>query len=410
MSERFARLSEGLVQLRSSPLRTLLTLLGVVFGVGSVVTMVSIGQGAQRQILSAIEAMGATSLHVRGAVPKDQSLADVVNVSVGLSRADAQAIARALGAGEGVAYRAVYAPKVANLPMPATELRVIGVTASLFDTTRLQVESGRKLSVWDERQASPYAVIGRTVADQAFGGDALGKWMRIDYAWLQVVGVLAPRAEPADASGPNDVSYDRSIVVTYPALRELLEPERMYADLDRISVRLGTIEQTLPAKRVADRLLVSLHGGANDFEVVSPEELLQKRKETQAVMTAVLTAIAAISLLVGGIGVMNIMLANVTERVSEIGLRRAVGATRGDVLVQFLLESITICVIGGSLGAVLGLAAALVASYIMGLPVVFAWQALVAAVIISVGVGVASGFIPARRAANLNPIEALRGE
>ncbi|MFT3768894.1 MAG: ABC transporter permease [Minicystis sp.] len=356
--------------------------------------------------------MGATSLHVQSAVSKDQNLADLVNVSVGLSQADARALEKALGVEHAVAARAVYTPKVSNLPLPASELKVIGVTASVFDASRLRLQKGRRISIWDERQASATAVIGSALADRLFAGEAVGKWIRLDYAWFQIVGVLAPQegGGEGESAGESAVSYDKSIVVPYPALRELLEPQRTYGDLDRISIRMGSIEETLPAKRVADRLLGNLHGGASDFEVISPEELLQKRKETQYVMTAVLTAIAAISLLVGGIGVMNIMLANVSERVTEIGVRRAIGATRRDVLFQFLIESITICVIGGAIGAVLGLVAALVATQIMGLPVVFAWQALVLAVVISVVVGVASGLIPAKRAADLNPIEALRGE
>ena len=408
MKEWLVAFSEGLVQLRGSPLRTLLTLLGVVFGVGSVVSMVSIGEGAQRQILASIESMGATSLTVRGALAKDQNLSDVVNVSVGLSNADAWALERALGVEDALAARAVYSPKVSSLRLAASELKVVGVTASVFDTSRLAVKQGRRLSVWDDRQASSHAVLGSALAARVFGsGDAIGKWVRLDYAWFRVVGVLAPRD---DGGAPGEVSYDKSIVIPYSALRETLEPPRTYGDLDLISIRMGTIEATLPAKRVAERLLDDLHGGAKDFEVISPEELLRKRKETQYVMTAVLTAIAAISLLVGGIGVMNIMLANVSERVAEIGVRRAIGATRRDVLVQFLIESTMICVIGGAIGAALGLVAALVATKVMGLPIVFAWQALILAVVISVLVGVLSGLVPAKRAADMNPIEALRGE
>src|SRR5262245_10934535 len=184
----------------------MLTLLRVVFGVGSVVSMVASGERAQRQTLGSIVAMGPTSLHVRSALGKDQNLADLVNVSVGLSQADALALEKALGVQHAVAARAVYAPKVSNLPVPATELRVIGVTASVFDTSRLRMDRGRRLSVWDERQASATAVLGSALAARLFGGDAVGKWIRLDYAWFQVVGVLAPRADGADGEGPSEVS------------------------------------------------------------------------------------------------------------------------------------------------------------------------------------------------------------
>jgi putative ABC transport system permease protein len=403
----FPALADGFVQLRTNPLRTLLTLLGVVFGVGSVVAMVSIGQGAERQILAGIEAMGATSLHVQGTKVDSQGLADVVNVSVGLSRSDATALGKVLGGASQIAYRATYIPKVTGLSVPPSELDVEGVTASAFATLSLDVAKGRPLGTWDEVNASATAVLGAELAERLFPGeDPLGKVLRIDYAWLEVVGVLAPRQK----SGEGEVAWGRAIVVPYPTLRELLEPERTYGDLDQLSVALPTIESTLPGKVVAERLLADLHGGAEDFTVISPEELLRQREEAQRTLTMVLVAIAAISLVVGGIGVMNIMLANVSERVVEIGLRRAVGATRRDVLGQLLLESIMICVTGGAIGTLLGLSGAAVAAWIMGIPQVFAWEALLLALFISIGVGLASGIVPARRAALLEPAVALRGE
>ncbi len=409
MNAGLGALSESFVQLRSSPLRTMLTLLGVVFGVGSVVAMVSIGEGAQRKILASIEAMGATTLHVRASVAKDQSLSDLVNVSVGLAESDARALAKSLGASGAVAWRAAYAPKVTTLTDPPSELKVVGVTASLFDAARLTLAEGRRFGPWDEKEASAHAIVGDELARASFPEGALGRWVRIDYAWFRIVGVLAPRGT-AGAEGDGETNLDRSILVPFASLRELLEPPRAYGDLDGISVELATIEDTRGGKIIADRLLASLHGGATDFAIVSPDEILRQRRETQSVMTAVLTAIAAISLLVGGIGVMNIMLANVSERVVEIGLRRAIGATQKDVLLQFLLEATVICVVGGALGAVLGVLAALGASWVMELPIVLSWQALVLALAISVLVGVVSGFIPARRAAGLDPIAALRGE
>lgn len=403
----FPALADGFVQLRTNPLRTMLTLLGVVFGVGSVVAMVSIGQGAERQILAGIEAMGATSLHVRGTKVDTQGLADVVNVSVGLSRSDAEALGKVLDDASEIAYRAAYTPKVTGLPVPPSELDVEGVTATVFRTLGLEVTRGRPLGNADERSAAATAVLGAELAERLFPGvDPVGRSIRVDYAWLEVVGVLAQR----EKSGEGEVAWDRAILIPYPTLRELFEPERTYGDLDQISVTLPTIEATLPGKVVAERLLASLHGGAEDFTVISPEELLRQREEAQRTLTMVLVAIAAISLVVGGIGVMNIMLANVSERVVEIGLRRAVGATRRDVLSQLLLESTMICVTGGAMGTVLGVSGAAIAAWIMGIPQVFAWEALLLALFISIGVGLASGIVPARRAALLEPAVALRGE
>src|SRR5262249_22288255 len=156
-----------------------------------------------------------------------QNLADLVNVSVGLSLADARALEQGLGVERAVAARAVYGPKVTNLPIAAAEIKVIGATASVFDTSRLRVRKGRRLSAWDERQASAVAVVGSELADRLFGGDAVGKWIRLDYAWFQVVGVLTPR-DDAQGEGQNDLSYDKNVVVPYPTLRELLEPPRTY--------------------------------------------------------------------------------------------------------------------------------------------------------------------------------------
>ena len=411
MVARFPALADGFVQLRTNPLRTLLTLLGVVFGVDSVVTMVSIGQGAEKQILAGIEAMGATSLHVRGKKIDAQSLPDLVNVSVGLSLADARALSRMLKAEGALTYRSVYAPKVTSLSIPASELEVQGVTASVFPTLGLKVAEGRALGTWDENEGCACVVLGANIARQAFPeGDAIGKFLRLDYAWFEVVGVLSPRSAGAGGEGTDAVSWDKAIVMPHQSLRETLEPERTYGDLDQISIRLDSIEATLPGKVVAERVLTDLHGGAEDFEVISPEELLRQREEAQRTLTLVLVAIAAISLVVGGIGVMNIMLANVSERVVEIGLRRAVGATRRDVLGQLLLESTMICVLGGAIGTALGLGGAAVAAWIMAIPPVFAWEALGLALVISIGVGLSSGIVPARRAALLEPATALRGE
>ncbi len=182
----------------------------------------------------------------------------------------------------------------------------------------------------------------------------------------------------------------------------------MHNEIDLVSIRLKSTEATLPAKRLLVSVLRKLHGGVDDYEVVSPEEILQQRKKTQAVFNLVLISIAAISLLVGGIGVMNIMLANIMERYSEIGLRRAIGARRKDIRSQFLIEAVVTCLLGGIVGLLVGLMISVSVAWLGGLPVAFAWGSMVLAFLLSTSVGVAFGLMPAIRAANISPIEALQ--
>jgi putative ABC transport system permease protein len=175
-------------------------------------------------------------------------------------------------------------------------------------------------------------------------------------------------------------------------------------------VEVASLEQTLAAKRTMGPVLRALHGGVEDFEIIAPEEILEKKRSTQAILNVVLTSIAAISLLVGGIGVMNIMLANIMERISEIGLRRAIGASRRDIRNQFLIESVIICVVGGVMGVVLGFGISFGVGWGFHLKVAFAWQAMLVSFALSVGVGLVFGIWPAMRASAISPVEALSHE
>jgi len=415
-------LRRSLVQFRTSPLRTLLTLLGVVFGVAAVVAMVSIGEGAQREILATIERMGATSIHVQAKPLPDSQLGDIVKDSVGLTRADARAIRTTIPGVERVAWRKRHDLGVTDLPVPAQDLDVFGVSPDIFHAHNLHVARGRPLLSPDHERLQRVAVVGGDLAATAFGGlPALGRRIRLDDAYFQVVGVLAVRDaldsttadEPKDAGTGSSFdwqAYDRAILVPHETMLNELAPAPIYGEVDTISVQVPTTEQTLPGKQAVAALLDELHGGRRDFDVIAPEEILRQKQATQAVLNMVLIAIAAISLIVGGIGVMNIMLANIMERVSEIGLRRAVGARRRDIRNQFLLESTIVCVVGGLLGIALGFGISLVVAMSVGLPIAFAWESMVLSFGISLLVGVTFGLWPAVRAANVNPIEALRGE
>ena len=410
----------SLVQFRTSMLRTLLTLLGVVFGVAAVVSMVSIGEGAQQQILATIERMGATSVHIHAKPTSESKLGDTVKDSIGLTRADARAISQTLPNVERVAWRKRHELSVTDLPVAAQDLHVYGVSPQLFRTHNLRVAAGRRLLTIDHETLARTVVMGGALAREAFGSAeaAVGRSIRLDDAYFHVVGVLEERA--AIGTGEDDEeeagadldwqNYAASVLVPFDTMHLELQPAPIYGELDTISVQLPTTEATLAGKQAVMALLADLHGGRKDFDVVAPEEILRQKQATQAVFNMVLIAIAAISLIVGGIGVMNIMLANIMERISEIGLRRAVGARRRDIRNQFLLESVIICVIGGLLGIALGFAISGVVSVTVGLPIAFAWESMVVSFGISLVVGVTFGLMPAIRAANINPIEALRGE
>ncbi len=413
-------------QFRSNPLRTLLTLLGVVFGVGAVVAMMSIGEGAQRQIVAQIEAMGATSVHVKSREVPDTELSQVINDSMGLTRDDVRGIQRALPEVESIAYRSQHKLGVSDLPVPVHQLNVFGVSPEIFDVHALEVSKGRAISELDQQRGLRTAVLGADVARKAFPKGAVGQIIRLDYSYFEVVGVLkspvrieetADAGEVIGADEQEEVAsafdgevYANAVLIPHETLLAELHPEKAHNDLDMISVKVATTEQTLEMKRLLGLLLARLHGDANDYEITAPEEILRQKQATQSVFNTVLISIAAISLIVGGIGVMNIMLANIMERVSEIGLRRAIGARRRDIRNQFLLESIAICVVGGALGVLIGMASSWVVSMTIGLPMAFAWESTALAFFISLAVGVTFGLMPAIRAANIDPIEALRGE
>lgn len=407
-------LKRSFSQFRTNPLRTFLTLLGVVFGVGSVVAMMSIGEGAQREILAQIEAMGATSVHIEAKPAAKGELGTLVSSSTGLHRQDVLAIERVMPQVKQVAYRAKHDLSVTDLPYNAAEIDVFGINPALFDLHGLTLAQGRRLSPLDMRDHQRVAVVGPEIA-KVFPDGALGKTIRLDYVYVHIVGVLgykqkakSSKSEQKGGAMALASAYDRAILLPFPTVGVELSPPKVYHELDMISVQVHTTAQTLEAKAGLARLLSDMHGGVRDVKITAPEEILRQKQATQAVFNAVLIAIAAISLLVGGIGVMNIMLANIMERIGEIGLRRAIGATRRDIRNQFLLESMITCIVGGVLGVLLGLVVSAVVGVVAKLPVGFAWESIVLSFGISLIVGVIFGLMPALRAANVDPIEALR--
>jgi putative ABC transport system permease protein len=399
-------------QFRSNMLRTFLTLLGMVFGVGSVVAMVSIGEGAQREILAAIDAMGADVAHIKATTTtKKAKIGDTINDSVGLHRSDVSAVQLLLPTIDSIAFRAPYELGSTDLDMPRNEIRVVPVSRNYFKVHRLRLQEGRPLLNLDHENFRRVAILGSDLAQTLFPEGAIGKQIRLEYAYFQIVGVL----ERASAAGGGDLPispalYNKGILLPFETANEELRPAPAHGELELISLRVKDTRETLAAKELLVPAMLSLHGKVEDFEVIAPEEILQQRQAAQAVLNLVLICIAAISLLVGGIGVMNIMLANIMERISEIGLRRAVGARKRDIRNQFLLEAVVICFIGGLIGIALGLTISFTVGLLVDLPVAFSWISMALAFGISVLVGIIFGLMPALRAANINPIEALQSE
>jgi len=402
-------LRRSLVQFRTHPLRTALALLGMVLGVSSVVGMVSIGEGAQREIVASIEALGGDVVHVKAKEIPDDKVGEIVNDSRGLNRNDIAAL-KAIFTGIGdTAYARWTGLGVSDLPVSTYNIKLVAAEPALFSVHKLELQRGRGLLELDDRYGRRVAVLGADLAELAFGGDALGRRIRLGYAYFEVVGTLKPKKSGGDLPVDPEL-YNRAVLVPFTTALEQLSPPDPYKEIDVISLRVGSLAETLAAKKAITPVLRALHGGVEDFEIVAPEEILEKKRATQAILNVVLICIAAISLLVGGIGVMNIMLANIMERIGEIGLRRAIGASRKDIREQFLVESVIVCFIGGVIGIVLGFAISFAVGFFFDLPVAFAWQAMAASFALSVGVGLVFGIWPAVRASRISPVEALQHE
>jgi putative ABC transport system permease protein len=396
--------------LASHKLRSALTMLGMIFGVGAVIAMLSIGAGAERQAMEMIERMGLRNILLR-----DKEVDEVEEVrkkSLGVSPRDARAILDGVPGVELVAPRLeVEAYKIMAPGTTADEAKVFGVSHLQRELSHLVVERGRFLDALDERDHAQVAVIGPRVARDLFGyDDPLGRRLKINDVWFEVVGQLAVSAGSDSFEGVRIGSTAEEIYIPVSTALRKFDRDPLSAPLDEIVVRLEPgVSPQLSASTI--RLLVDrLHAGAADWELVVPEALLAQSRRTQRLFKIVMGAIAGISLLVGGIGIMNIMLATVLERTREIGVRRAVGARRADIRRQFVIEAFSISLCGGLTGVVVGVGIAQGVAAYAGWPTVVTATSILLSTTVSVTVGLVSGMYPALRAANLDPIEALRYE
>lgn len=397
--------------LAANPLRSALTALGVVIGVASVVAMVAVGRGAESRIEQAIRGIGSNILVVGNGSRTADGMRAGRGTLLTLTEGDAEALAREIPLVQiSVGTVAGAGSVVAEGRNWVTTIR--GVAPGFFAARNWTIRDGRDITAEEMRSAAKVAIVGQTIVDEIFDGlSPVGRPLRIERAPFTVIGVM-------EAKGPAPWGGDQDDVVFMP-LRTA--KTRVFGDRQQRSDLLGQItvkahsEAALPEVEESIRTVLRARhhlrpSEPDDFFVSNLAEVLSARAEFSRTMSALLASVAAISLIVGGIGIMNIMLVSVTERRAEIGLRMALGATRGQILLQFSLEALTLSLLGGAAGVAMGVAGSEVVSRLAGWPVIVGPEAIVVAVVFSVAVGLFFGFYPARKAARLDPVEALRRE
>ncbi|MDY7095216.1 MAG: ABC transporter permease [Acidobacteriota bacterium] len=402
----------ALDSLAGHKLRSGLTMLGIVFGVGAVIAMLSIGAGAEAEALAMVERLGLNNVLVRAKVLDPDEAEELRRKSVGVSLRDAEAILDAVPGVQRVAPRAAIDVWSVVAEGAVTDAAVFGVGDGHAALAGLQVQEGRFLDPLDIRDHAQVGVIGPGVRQRLFGyGEAVGQLLKVNDVWLEVVGVLAPEGAESDSFQGVAVSStaDTVYVPVSTALRKF-ERDPVAAPLSELVVELAEPGAARTAARAIDTLLQRLHAGVDDYQLVVPEALLEQSRKTQRLFNLVMGCIAGISLLVGGIGIMNTLLATVLERTREIGVRRAVGARRRDVLTQFLAEAFALSAVGALAGILLGVIISRIIAASAGWPTVVTLGSILLAAGVAVAVGIASGLYPARRAAALDPIESLRYE
>ncbi|VVC83729.1 ABC transporter permease [Sideroxydans sp. CL21] len=401
-----AMLSEAWIAMGANRLRTILTMLGMVIGVGAVILMLAVGQGAQQQVQASIASMGSNLFIILSGSTTSGGARMGGGASPTLTIADAQAIEElpsvnaAAPASPGTA-QLVYGPN-------NWSTQITGTTPSFLTVRDWQLSAGFPFSDSDVRSATQVALLGQTVVQNLFGDeDPVGKTLRIKNSPYVVLGVLGAKGQSLDGRDQDD-----TVLIPVTTAQRKLFGTRIGGTVRFIMAQAESDDAMSRVETSINELLHQRHrireGADNDFTVRNLTAMANTAAETAQVMSMMLGAIASISLLVGGIGIMNIMLVSVTERTREIGIRMAIGARGKDILLQFLLEAIIISVVGCLVGVILGVGGAIAVNRLAGMEVLVTVTSIITAFCVAAAVGIFFGWYPARKASLLKPIDALR--
>ncbi len=431
-------------------LRSILTALGIIFGVGAVITMLAIGNGAQQEILNQIKLVGVNNIVIEPVLEQTEEKVnetestekDKKKFSPGLRLQDVNAIEDEVPTVEKTSPEIIIDTYIIKNGIRRST-KLVGVQPHYFELMNFSMEEGRMFSGYQLETGAPVCIIGKHIAAKFFPTEnPLGKSIKCGNQWLEVIGVLKERyITKASLSnlGIRDynmdvyapiqtilIRYKNRAMVTEEQIQQAAQASRNnnnssdqnnsqqktpnYNQIDRLVVQVKQTDQLASTAEVIDRILKRRHNDKVDFQISIPELLLKQQEKTKKIFNMVLGVIAGISLLVGGIGIMNIMLASVLERIKEIGLRLSIGAKKVDIVQQFLYEAIMISVTGGLIGIMLGVSLALIVSKIADIPTIITPFSIILSFGVAATVGLIFGIAPARRAANQDPITSLRYE
>ncbi len=405
----------GLETLMAHKLRSLLTMLGMIFGVAAVVSMMSIGAGAQQQVLAFIEQLGVRNLIVEARESTDwQVFQKTRKMSPGLTERDLRVIRANVPGITASTARKRYEPQKL-IPKPQREApQVFGVEPAYRGIAGLSIGHGRWFSDRDAASAAAVCVIGEGARTNLFGvKEPLGQYVKVNEVWFRVIGVAGPQvSSQTDVAGIP--AQDRNNLIYVPVGAAILRLEDSYSrfkdEIDGIYLQMADANEIVRTADVVRGILTASHRGTDDYSLIVPAALLAEQRRTQRIFGFVMVALASISLLVGGIGIMNIMLASVLERTREIGVRRAVGARQTDIVRQFLIETVMIAFVGGAIGLLVGVGMSRLIAVLAGWSTIVTATSILLSFLVSVSVGLTFGVYPAIRASRLDPVKALHYE